>query len=164
MGSTVASQPRLFRRWFAPRCRQCKTLVARNFRSRTAQTHSRRKAEEDPKAKVSNETRSRRSTRVSRQATVEVRAGSMTIQAPKESKVAVRSVCVQAVMVREVDPPRGEVPVEWILLTTLPISTVDKVRTVIQYYMVRWMIEIFFRTLKSGLSRPHTAQLLYRKS
>ena len=39
---------------------------------------------------------------------------------------------------------------EWILLTTLPISTIDEVRTVIQYYMVRWMIEIFFRTLKSG--------------
>ena len=73
--------------------------------------------------KVSCETRSRRSTRVSRQATVEVRAGTMTIQAPKGNKVAVRSVCVHAVMVREVDPPRGEVPVEWILLTTLPIST-----------------------------------------
>ena len=65
------------------------------------------------KAKVSCETRSRRSTRVSRQATVEVRAGTMTIQAPKVSKLAVRSVCVNAVMVREVNPPKGEVPVEW---------------------------------------------------
>jgi len=52
--------------------------------------------------------------------------------------------------VSEPNPPQGENPIEWILLTTLPISSVDDVRCVIQYYTVRWMIEIFFRTLKSG--------------
>ncbi|HUT90561.1 MAG TPA: IS4 family transposase [Thermoguttaceae bacterium] len=39
---------------------------------------------------------------------------------------------------------------EWILLTSLPIDDVEQVRQVIQYYCVRWMIEVFFRTLKSG--------------
>ena len=43
-----------------------------------------------------------------------------------------------------------ETPIEWILLTTLPISTVEKVQAVIHYYTVRWMIEIYFRTVKQG--------------
>ena len=54
------------------------------------------------------------------------------------------------VLVRELDPPRGDVPVEWILVTTLPINTAEDVRAIIQYYTVRWSIEMFFRVLKSG--------------
>jgi len=92
----------------------------------------------------------RRMTRVGRRATVEIRACPVTIKAPMNRKHAVRSVTVHAVLVREVEPPQGEVPIEWILLTTLPIATVGEVATVIRYYTVRWMIEIYFRTLKSG--------------
>jgi hypothetical protein len=40
--------------------------------------------------------------------------------------------------------------VEWILVTTLPIDTEEDVRKIIQYYTVRWMIEVLFKTLKSG--------------
>ena len=39
---------------------------------------------------------------------------------------------------------------EWILVTTLPIDTIEDVIAIIRYYTVRWMIEIFFRVLKSG--------------
>jgi hypothetical protein len=53
-------------------------------------------------------------------------------------------------MVREENPPEKEEPVEWILLTSLPIDDSEQVRQVIQYYCVRWMVEIFFRVLKSG--------------
>ena len=38
----------------------------------------------------------------------------------------------------------------WILVTTLPIDEVEPVRQIIQSYTVRWMIEVLFRTLKSG--------------
>lgn len=57
---------------------------------------------------------------------------------------------MNVVLVREVDPPEGEPAVEWILLTSLPIDSAAQVRQVIEYYCVRWMIEVFFRTLKSG--------------
>jgi hypothetical protein len=40
--------------------------------------------------------------------------------------------------------------VSWLLLTNLPISSEAEIELVIQYYCIRWMIEIFFRTLKSG--------------
>jgi len=43
-------------------------------------------------------------------------------------------------MVQEMNPPEGEVPIEW-LLTTLPISTVEEVATIIRYYTVRWLAQ-----------------------
>ena len=52
----------------------------------------------------------------------------------------------------EIDPPQGDEPVEWILVTTLPIDTEEDVRKIIQYYTVRWMIEVLFRT-RNGLPR-----------
>ena len=54
-------------------------------------------------------------------------------------------VTVNVVLVSETDPPPGDEPVEWLLITSLPIDDVAQVRQVIQYYCVRWMIEVFFR-------------------
>jgi hypothetical protein len=100
--------------------------------------------------KIAIDTRPRNQSRETRRTTVSVRAGAVFIQAPQGSKHEARSVKVNVVFVREDNPPNGEEPIEWILLTTLSISTIDLVRRVIQYYTVRWMIEVYFRTLKSG--------------
>jgi hypothetical protein len=54
------------------------------------------------------------------------------------------------VLAREVDPPADDVPVEWLLVTALPIGGAEQVRQVIQYCCVRWLIEVLFRVLKSG--------------
>lgn len=102
------------------------------------------------KAKVSCEDRGRRQPRTSRTAKVEVRAARVTLRAPWRHDRKLQPVPVNVVLVTEVDPPANDVPVEWILLTSLPIDDVEQVRRVIQYYTVRWMIEVFFRTLKSG--------------
>jgi hypothetical protein len=102
-------------------------------------------------AKTACETRNRRVSRKARTATVEVRALTITLLPPHRSNgQSFAPVTLNAVLVSEVDPPEGEPPVEWILLTTLPIDTQDQVREIIQYYCVRWMVEVFFRTLKSG--------------
>ena len=39
---------------------------------------------------------------------------------------------------------------EWLLITTLPIDTIEQVRQAIQYYTVRFLIEVLFRVIKSG--------------
>jgi hypothetical protein len=101
-------------------------------------------------AKVACETRGRRQPRKSREAIVEVRAARVTLRAPYRRNGQERDVTVNVVLVTEVAPPDDDVPVEWLLLTSLPIDTVEEVRSIIQYYCTRWMIEIFFRTLKSG--------------
>jgi hypothetical protein len=101
-------------------------------------------------AKTAAEDRARRQNRETRQATVEVRAASVTLRPPYRPDRKLPAVTVNVVLVREPNPPPGEPPVEWILMTTLPIGTPQQVRTVVQYYCVRWSIEILFRVLKSG--------------
>ncbi len=102
-------------------------------------------------AKVACEKRARRQPRENREATVEVRAVSITLRPPQRpGQKKLPEVTLHAVQVREPNPPAGDVAVEWILLTTLPIDTIEQVREIIQYYAARWMIEVFFRTLKSG--------------
>jgi hypothetical protein len=101
-------------------------------------------------AKTAAEDRARRQNREDRRATVEVRAASVTLRPPYRSDRKLPPVTVNIVLVREPNPPAGETPVEWILVTTLPIDTVEQVRTIVEYYCVRWSIEILYRTLKSG--------------
>jgi hypothetical protein len=102
------------------------------------------------KAKVACETRGRRQPRQSREAEVAVRVACVTLRPPSRPDRKLPPVTVNVVLVSEVNPPPGDEPVEWLLLTSLPIDTVEQVRQIIQYYCVRWMIEVFFRVLKSG--------------
>jgi hypothetical protein len=50
----------------------------------------------------------------------------------------------------EVDPPSGEVPVEWRLVTSEPIDTAAHVLRIIDGYRARWLVEEFFKALKTG--------------
>lgn len=102
------------------------------------------------KAKISCEDRGRRQPRQSRTAEVEVRAGRVNLRSPWRPDRKLPEVAVNVVLVREINPPGDDVPVEWVLLTSLAIDDAEQVRHVIEYYCVRWMIEIAFRTLKSG--------------
>src|SRR5207302_1718344 len=72
------------------------------------------------------------------------------LQPPRRPDRVLPPVTVNVVLVREIDPPTDDEPVEWLLLTTLPIETVEQVREIVQYYTVRFLIEVFFRVLKSG--------------
>lgn len=102
----------------------------------------------DPK--IATDKRSRRQSRKTRQAKVQVRAATVTLRAPWRADRELPPITVNVVLVREPTPPAGEPAVEWILVTTLPIDTPEQVRTIVEYYCVRWHIEILFRTLKSG--------------
>jgi hypothetical protein len=102
------------------------------------------------KGKVACETRGRRQPRQSREAEVVVRAARVTLRPPWRADRKLPAVTVNVVLVSEVNPPPGDEPVEWLLLTNLPVDDVEQVRQVVQYYAVRWMIEVFFRVLKSG--------------
>lgn len=55
-----------------------------------------------------------------------------------------------AVYFKEVNPPEGVKGVYWHLLTTLPISSCEEVKVITEYYLCRWEVEVFFKTLKSG--------------
>lgn len=102
----------------------------------------------DPK--VACETRGRRQPRRSRQAEVQVRSACLSLRPPWRPDGKLPTVELNVVLVREVHAPPDEEPIEWLLLTSLPVESAEQAREVIQYYCVRWMIEILFRVLKSG--------------
>ena len=93
-------------------------------------------------ARVACDKRRRNQPRQNRKATVAVRATTLTLRPPWRSDRKLSEVCVNVVLVSEVNPPVDDVPVEWLLITTLPIASVEDVKTVIQNYTVRWMIEM----------------------
>lgn len=100
--------------------------------------------------KVSCEKRGRRQAREPRTATMEVRACTVTLRAPYRPDRKLPDVTVNVVWAHELHPPVGEEPIEWLLLTSLPITTTEQVLRIIHTYCLRWMIELFFRVLKQG--------------
>lgn len=60
------------------------------------------------------------------------------------------SVIVSIIYVQEVNPPEGEKPIDWKLLTSLNIETEERALKVIEYYSYRWRIESFHYILKQG--------------
>jgi hypothetical protein len=102
------------------------------------------------KQKVNAKTKSaRKSAREGRLAEVEVRAATVTIRSPRNC-LRRPPLTYNVVLVEEVSPPNGEDPIQWLLITSLPIHTLEEVRAIVSYYCQRWQIEIYFRTLKSG--------------
>jgi hypothetical protein len=97
-----------------------------------------------------SETRKRKQARPARQATVTVRAARVSLRGPARPGGRLESLEVNAVLAREDDPPVGEGPVEWLLLSDLPIGTLEEVLAVLAYYCVRWQAEVFFGVLKGG--------------
>ena len=75
----------------------------------------------------------------------------VTISPPQrpanEQLAAVRVSVVWAV---EECPPEGLEPLEWLLLTTVPVGTLQQAVTIVEWYCCRWGIEIWHKTLKSG--------------
>ncbi|MGH8896193.1 MAG: IS4 family transposase, partial [Egibacteraceae bacterium] len=51
---------------------------------------------------------------------------------------------------REENPPAGAEPVEWLLLTTLHITSAADAEPCLRWYCLRWRIEDWQRVLKSG--------------
>ena len=60
------------------------------------------------------------------------------------------SLEVTALSAREEIPPPGEKPLVWRLLTNRDAQTLEDAVELIEWYRRRWLIEIFFRILKSG--------------
>lgn len=88
--------------------------------------------------------------RTARKTQVEVRATQVTLCGQPRIGGALPSQKVHAVYVMESHPPPNEKPVEWLLLTNLDVAAKEDAVRVIEYYVLRWKIEIYFRILKVG--------------
>ena len=87
----------------------------------------------------------RRPDRDARDAQMAVRFATVVLRRPARA-----TLTVQVVEVIETDPPAGEEAVHWLLLTSLPVQTVEQALTIVRFYTYRWLVERFHYTLKSG--------------
>jgi hypothetical protein len=84
-----------------------------------------------------------------RTALVEVRYRAVELPAPSRKR-ELGPVQVWAVSVEEKQAPEGVEPVQWMLLTNLPVESPEAALEKIQWYCLRFQIEVYHRTLKSG--------------
>lgn len=88
--------------------------------------------------------------RTAREALLTVRCASVQIQRPHQlnSEDYPPSIKLYAVEAKEVNPPSGQEPIHWRLMTTHPVVAIEQALKVIQWYCWRWQIEQLFATLK----------------
>ena len=102
-------------------------------------------------AKVNVGASARNRSRDARTAQIEIRKATVEVARPVHASCDLpASVSMNVVLCEEINVPEGEDPICWMLVTTLPIQTDEEVQRVIRSYCIRWQIEVFFKTLKSG--------------
>lgn len=83
-------------------------------------------------------------------ATLNLSAARLRLAAPKRFSGEEEFLDVNVVLAVEVNAPEGEDPVVWRLLTTEPIATPSDIEKIVDAYRGRWVIEEFFKVLKTG--------------
>lgn len=89
--------------------------------------------------------------RGTRRAKLAIGATTLTLKRPStQAKTLAASLSLNVVRVWEPDPPAGEEPIEWLLLTTEPIDSPDALLRAVDRYRARWTIEEYFKAIKTG--------------
>ncbi len=77
--------------------------------------------------------------------------GQMTLLPPRnEPRAGKDPLTVWVVRVWEEQAPEGEEPLEWILLTSVPTTTLEEAWERVDWYGHRWLAEDYHQCLKSG--------------
>lgn len=93
----------------------------------------------------------RRGPQAAREATLALRFCPLTLRPPRHrQRAGLPAITLWTVQVQEVEPPAESTPIEWLLLTTVAVDTVDDATERVQWYSCRWGIEVWHRILKSG--------------
>lgn len=88
--------------------------------------------------------------REAREAVLELRFSHLTLKRPQRAVAKRATLTVFVVDVLEPHPPNGEAAVHWVLLTSLPVDTVEQAHQITLWYTYRWLVERFHFVLKSG--------------
>ncbi len=100
-----------------------------------------------------------------REAVLMISFEAVRIQPPiHNATLSKTELALWVVRVWEPLPPPGVEPIEWLLLTSVPVLSVDDAWERVRWYRCRWLIEEFHKVLKSGCRledrRMHTLAAL----
>jgi hypothetical protein len=85
-----------------------------------------------------------------RRATLGVRFAAVTLSPPVKKKSKLEPIDLWAVLASEVDARADVVPLKWMLLTTIEVTTAEDAFEKLDWYAKRWGIEVFHKTLKNS--------------
>ena len=100
-------------------------------------------------AKTKKSKQKARPKRKSRTAEVSLRYKQVELNAPSHQKDK-KPIALYLVHVSEDNPPDGVEALEWFLLTTIEVKSVEEAEACVKWYILRWRIEDWHRVLKSG--------------
>jgi IS4 transposase len=61
-----------------------------------------------------------------------------------------KNIQINPALAVKLNPPLGVKPLTWLLLTSLPVESFEQASTILEWYVARWEVEVFFKVLKSG--------------
>ena len=96
--------------------------------------------------------RNTREAQPSRETVLSIKYSPITLL-PSEKKKNFKgkpSLELYAISAKEKNPPQGVKPIEWFLITSVPVLTLEDAFEKVQWYKERWKIERFHYVLKSG--------------
>ena len=90
--------------------------------------------------------------RKARKALVEIRACPVTLPVPAPlRKSSPDSPTINVLLISEIStPPDKEKPISWLLLTSLPVTSLEDAHQCLVWYTYRWRIERYHYAIKSG--------------
>jgi hypothetical protein len=103
--------------------------------------------------------------RTARRARIAVRWGKVVLRLRKDRGIPEQLLEINAVWAQEQRTcPKGEKPLDWLLLTSAEVRSLDDAREVIFGYTLRWRIESFHKTWKTGACNVEETQLRSRQA
>lgn len=85
-----------------------------------------------------------------RQAHLAVSWQVVSLRSPRNTPGEDQYVTAWAVRTWEKEPPANVDPIEWLLITSIPVQSLPEALERIEWYTCRWMIEEYHRCLKTG--------------
>jgi hypothetical protein len=94
--------------------------------------------------------RSGKEGQAARAANIGIRHCELELLPPQNGGHEKKTIRIVAVLAEEIDPPADVEPLEWMLLTTLPVTTFEEAVEIVDHYRTRFGIEVYHKILKSG--------------
>jgi len=83
-------------------------------------------------------------------AKLRIRWGVVVLRRNRQTMASTDEISVTAVHVYEPKPPKGEEPIQWMLFTSDSVASFKQAAAIVDHYRARWMIEEYFKALKTG--------------
>jgi Transposase Tn5 dimerisation domain/Transposase DNA-binding len=133
---------------FLIRCFQNRCLVTKNDKKRHEKLYE--KVKKAPILGVVEFDLPKTPKRKAKRVKQEIRAITLQLKPPYRKEKSLPVVRINIVMATEINTGPHMKPIEWLLLTSLPIDTKESALKIIEWYLCRWQIECFFKIYKDG--------------